>query len=176
MACPHLAGIAALIKSVHPEWSPAAIKSAIMTTASQVGRNGHAIIDEKELPANVFAIGSGHVNPPKAHEPGLVFDIQLDDYIPYFCGLGYTPKYIQLIVKKKVNCSKTIREAQVNYLSVAVSLKRDSKTYTRTVTNVGVANSTYTIGDISIPPGVSINVEGLYGIQPQPDLCLGQLS
>ncbi|KAM0053461.1 putative cucumisin [Helianthus debilis subsp. tardiflorus] len=98
MACPHLAGIAALIKSVHPEWSPAAIKSAIMTTASQVGRNGHAIIDERELPADVFAIGSGHVNPPKAHEPGLVFDIQPDDYIPYLCGLGYTPKYIQLIV------------------------------------------------------------------------------
>ncbi|KAF5801963.1 putative cucumisin [Helianthus annuus] len=168
MACPHLAGIAALIKSVHPEWSPAAIKSAIMTTASQVGRNGHAIIDERDLPADVFATGSGHVNPPKAHEPGLVFDIQPDDYIPYLCGLGYTPKQIQLIVKKKVNCSKTIPEAQLNYPSFAISLKRgDSKTYTRTVTNVGVANSTYTIGDISVPPGVSINVEGLYGSQPQ---------
>ncbi|KAJ0915036.1 putative tripeptidyl-peptidase II [Helianthus annuus] len=168
MACPHLAGIAALSKSVHPEWSPAAIKSAIMTTASQVGRNGHAIIDERDLPADVFAIGLGHVNPPKAHDPGLVFDIQPDDYIPYLCGLGYTPKHIQLIVKKKVNCSKTIPEAQLNYPSFAVSLKRgDSKTYTRTVTNVGVANSTYTIGDISVPPGVSINVEGLYGSQPQ---------
>ncbi|KAJ0428126.1 putative cucumisin [Helianthus annuus] len=159
MSCPHLAGIMALLKSAHPEWSPAAIKSAIMTTASQVNRNGSAIVDERDLPANVFAIGSGHVNPPKANEPGLVFDIQPDDYIPYLCGLGYTPNQIETIVKKKVSCSKTITEAELNYPSFVVSLKPgESKTYSRTVTNVGLAEAGYSVRDSSIPPGVSIEV------------------
>ncbi|KAK1408727.1 hypothetical protein QVD17_40737 [Tagetes erecta] len=157
MSCPHLAGAASLLKSAHPDWSPAAIKSAIMTTASQVSRNGHIITDEKGQPVDLFAIGSGHVNPPKANEPGLVYDIQPDDYIPYLCGLGYTPLQVQTIVKKKVNCSKTIPEAQLNYPSFAVTLKKgESKTYTRTVTNVGPANSTYTIGDWSVMQGVSV--------------------
>ncbi|GJV37151.1 subtilisin-like protease SBT1.2 [Tanacetum coccineum] len=92
---------AALLKSAHPEWSPAAIKSAIMTTASHVSLNGHDLKDGfNEHPADIFAIGSGHVNPSKANDPGLVFDIQQDDYIPYLCGLGHTPKQVQMIVKK----------------------------------------------------------------------------
>ena len=32
MSCPHVSGIVGLLKTLYPDWSPAAIKSAIMTT------------------------------------------------------------------------------------------------------------------------------------------------
>uniref|UniRef100_A0A803KRR7 Uncharacterized protein n=1 Tax=Chenopodium quinoa TaxID=63459 RepID=A0A803KRR7_CHEQI len=32
MSCPHVAGAAVYVKSIHPDWSPSAIKSALMTT------------------------------------------------------------------------------------------------------------------------------------------------
>nr|TKR91084.1 hypothetical protein D5086_0000225950 [Populus alba] len=87
---PHLSGIAALLKSSHPDRSPAAIKSAIMTAANLTNLGGTPITDDSFGPVDVFAIGSGHVNPTKADDPGLVYDIQPDDYISYLCGLGYS--------------------------------------------------------------------------------------
>ncbi|XP_054824028.1 subtilisin-like protease 1 [Prosopis cineraria] len=160
MSCPHLSGIAALLKRAHPEWSPAAIKSAIMTTANTVNLAGEPILDERLLPADIFATGAGHVNPNKASDPGLVYDIHPDDYIPYLCGLGYTDRQITLIVQKKVRCSKVkgIPEAQLNYPSFSILMGSTSQYYTRTVTNVGPANSTYSLQlEVPLALGMSVN-------------------
>ncbi|XP_020548622.1 subtilisin-like protease SBT1.4 [Sesamum indicum] len=88
VSCPHLSGVAALIKSAHPGWSPAAIKSAIMTTADTVNLKNQPIQDEKHLPADIFAAGAGHVNAAKASDPGLIYDIEPQDYIAYLCGMN----------------------------------------------------------------------------------------
>ncbi|KAG9153345.1 hypothetical protein Leryth_018053 [Lithospermum erythrorhizon] len=144
MSCPHLSGVASLIKSYHPDWSPAAIKSAIMTTAYTKGLDGNPIRDEKKQPAILLALGSGHVNPLKAEDPGLVYDIQPDDYIAYLCGL-YPDEQVRMIVQSQVECSsiEIIQEAQLNYPSFSIKLGSDKKSYSRTVTNVGKATSTY---------------------------------
>ncbi|XP_038906452.1 subtilisin-like protease 4 [Benincasa hispida] len=157
MSCPHLSGIAALIKSVHPNWSPAAIKSAIMTSADVRNRQGRPIVDQDLKPANFFAMGSGHVNPSKAADPGLVYDIQPDDYIPYLCGL-YSDAQVSIIVRRKVTCStiSRIREGDLNYPSFAVTLG-PSQMFNRTVTNVGDANSIYS-AIVEAPIGVSVKV------------------
>ncbi|EYU39048.1 hypothetical protein ABFS82_01G084400 [Erythranthe guttata] len=160
MACPHLSAVAALIKKAHPNWSPAMIKSAMMTTASQLNRDQKPILDgSTNLPADVFATGAGHVNPKLALDPGLVYDITSQDYISYLCSL-YSEKEVEVIVREKVNCSGLgIPEAQLNYPSFAVQLgKGGSVTYSRTVTNVGNANSTYEV-EIESAPGVDISVE-----------------
>ncbi|KAG9159587.1 hypothetical protein Leryth_013575 [Lithospermum erythrorhizon] len=119
MACPHLSGVGALLKSVHPNWSPAAIQSAIMTTANVVNLAGHPIEDETFHQANVFTVGAGHVHPARASNPGLVYDIRPTDYIPYLCGLDYTDQQVSTIVQQNINCASesSITDSQLNYPS-----------------------------------------------------------
>lgn len=159
MACPHLSGIAALLKSSHPYWSPAAIKSAIMTSADIVTLGGKPILDQTLQPADLFATGAGHVNPSRANDPGLIYDIQPDDYVPYLCGLGYKDEEVSIIAHRPIKCSEesSIPEGNLNYPSFSVTLG-PSQTFTRTVTNVGEAYSSYT-AKIVAPEGVYVSVK-----------------
>ncbi|CAN0908683.1 Subtilisin-like protease 3 [Linum grandiflorum] len=160
MACPHLSGIAALLRSAHPDWSPAAVKSAMMTTAHVTQTGGQPISDEQHLQADMFDMGSGHVNPTGASNPGLVYDIQPEDYVAYLCGLGYNNAQVSTIVQDKVECSsdKSISEAELNYPTFVVQLSSQPLTYTRTVTNVGKANSVYEV-EYTTDEAVSIEVK-----------------
>ncbi|KAI9076649.1 hypothetical protein K1719_041098 [Acacia pycnantha] len=159
MSCPHLSGIAALLKSSHPHWSPAAIKSAMMTTADTLHLGGKLILDEKLKPADLFATGSGHVNPSRANDPGLVYDIEPDDYIPYMCGLGYADKEVGIVAGRAIKCSETssIPQGQLNYPSFSVVLG-SSQTFTRTVTNVGECDSSYVVM-VTAPDEVDVKVQ-----------------
>lgn len=100
MAAPHLSGIVALIKKTHQNWSPPAIKSAIMTTATVIDhKHGKPISDGlTHSPASPYAMGAGIVNPIKAIDPGLIYDLTPEDYIPYLCSLGYRDADITTIV------------------------------------------------------------------------------
>ncbi|KAK4728629.1 hypothetical protein R3W88_021617 [Solanum pinnatisectum] len=162
MSCPHLSGVAALLKSVHPDWSPAAIKSAIMTTADDLNLRSNLIEDETYLPADVFATGAGHVNPSKANDPGLIYDIEPSDYLSYLCGLNYTDRQVGVFLQRKADCSEitSILEGQLNYpsFSILVRVNSTAQVYSRTVTNVGQAYSTYRV-EIGSPSGIDVKVE-----------------
>jgi len=83
MSAPHVTGIAALIKQKFPHFTPAAIASALSTTASLSDRKGEHIMaqrtvlnpDISQSPATPFDMGSGFVNATAALDPGLIFDI-----------------------------------------------------------------------------------------------------
>lgn len=159
VSCPHLSGVAALIKSAHPNWSPAAIKSAIMTTADIVNHENQPILDEKHRPAEIIATGAGHVNPVRASDPGLIYDIEPQDYIPYLCGLNYTNREVSKIFLRRVNCSEkpTIPEGQLNYPSFVVRSSQSNLRFSRTVTNVGEASASYSVEVVS-PQGFDVIV------------------
>lgn len=130
MASPHIAGIAALFKQAHPDWSPMMIKSALMTTASQTRNNGTPIA------GGVFAYGAGEVTPKSAYDPGLVYDTGIRDWVGYLCGLNLLVDPRCPILAIDVN--------NLNTPSVAISALAGAKTVTRTVTSVGKGVETYT--------------------------------
>ncbi|XP_010262465.1 PREDICTED: subtilisin-like protease SBT1.2 [Nelumbo nucifera] len=162
MACPHVSGIAALVRSLHPDWSPAAVKSAIMTTAEVTDHWGKPIMDG-EKPAQVLAIGAGHVNPDRAIDPGLVYDIRASEYVTHLCTLGYTSSQIFTITHMNVSCHEIMAKSRgfsLNYPSMSVTFKagKTMKMIRRRLTNVGSPNSTYSV-EIMAPPGVKVIVK-----------------
>ncbi|XP_061368549.1 subtilisin-like protease SBT1.8 [Gastrolobium bilobum] len=161
MSCPHISGLGALLKAAHPDWSPSAIKSALMTTAYTHDNTKSPLHDASgEAFSTPWAHGAGHVNPQKAFSPGLVYDASASDYIAFLCSLDYTPEHIQLVVKQPgVNCTMKYSDpGQLNYPSFSVLFggKRVVR-YTRTLTNVGDAGSVYHVA-VDGPSTVGITV------------------
>jgi hypothetical protein len=166
MAAPHVSGAAALLKSSHPDWSPAVIRSAMMTTASVTDNRFSSVNDEATgKPSTPYDFGAGHVNLGLAMDPGLVYDITNDDYVSFLCSIGYGPKTIQVVTRTPVNCpmNRPVPE-NLNYPSIAALFsssttgKPSSKIFIRTATNVGPANSIYTV-KIAPPKGVAVTVK-----------------
>ncbi|NGZ82778.1 S8 family serine peptidase [Duganella aceris] len=143
MASPHVAGIAALLKQRHPGWTPAAIKSALMTTATDTysdGLNGAVAWDATARTTGTlpWGQGAGHIAPTTAADPGLVYDIQPIEYIRFMCGQGQ--------VYTTAQCSAAgggIAAQNLNLASLTAGNVLGSMTLTRTVTNVGDARATY---------------------------------
>ncbi|CAI0395119.1 unnamed protein product [Linum tenue] len=159
MSCPHISGIAALLKSTHQNWSPAAIKSAMMTSAYD--------LDNTANPATAFAFGSGHVDPERASDPGLVYDVSTEDYLNYLCSLDYNATQMSAVLSgKSFECPEgsDFRPGDLNYPSFAVNFKRggggrnETVRFRRTVTNVGTDVCSYRV-KVEEPVGVSVVVE-----------------
>ncbi|KAK4483694.1 hypothetical protein RD792_010896 [Penstemon davidsonii] len=162
MSCPHLSGIAVLLKAAHPDWSPSAIKSALMTTAYTLDNTNSPLLDTFNYSLSTpLAHGAGHVDPHKALIPGLVYNATTEDYIAFLCSLDYTMEMIETIVKRpNVTCSRKFRDpGQLNYPSFSVLFGKSRVVkYTRELTNVGPVGSVYKVS-IRAPSSVAVSVK-----------------
>lgn len=113
-----------------------------------------------------FAYGVGQVNPRKAVNPGLIYDIDEMSYIQFLCHEGYNGSSLApLVGSKSINCSSLIPGLGydvLNYPTMQLNLKNCMQptvaVFRRTVTNVGPASSTYN-ATIRAPEGVEITVK-----------------
>uniref|UniRef100_A0A0D9WS94 Inhibitor I9 domain-containing protein n=1 Tax=Leersia perrieri TaxID=77586 RepID=A0A0D9WS94_9ORYZ len=131
MACPHVTGIAALVKGAYPSWSPSAIKSAIMTTATVLDNKRNAIATDP----------NGRTATP--------FDL----------GSGYDDRSLHLITRDNSTCTDKARSsaATLNYPSITIPNLKKRYSVTRTMTNVGCQGRTYR-AMVSAPRGISVTV------------------
>ncbi|MDH3730370.1 MAG: S8 family serine peptidase, partial [Acidimicrobiia bacterium] len=135
MSSPHVAGAFALLKELHPEWSPAMAKSALMTTARQ-----DVFKEDGSTDADPFDMGAGHIVPTSAADPGLAYNAGFGDYLDFLFD-GIDP-------------------SDLNLASISVAELAGFQTITRTVTNVaeGSADHTYTVS-VDAPAGIDVVVD-----------------
>ena len=136
MSSPHVAGLGALLKDLHPDWSPMMIKSALMTSAYDVldGPNTNPLV--------IFRQGAGHVRPNSAADPGLVYNHGFNDWLAFLCGTttGVNPASCAALV----GAGYSTDPSNLNGASIAIGDLPGTQTVTRKVTNVGSGPATYT--------------------------------
>ncbi|KAK9121045.1 hypothetical protein Syun_018662 [Stephania yunnanensis] len=160
MATPHIAGVAALIKQKHPKWSPAAITSAMMTTADITDHLGGPILAQQMdtlATGTPFDFGSGSINPGRAVDPGLVFDIKFKQYVQFLCSVpGVDDESVRRAVG--VGCPNQGKKwcSDLNTASITVSNLVGSRKVLRKVKNVASAETYQVV--VSEPTGVSVTV------------------
>ncbi|MEM8814394.1 MAG: S8 family serine peptidase [Pseudomonadota bacterium] len=132
MSSPHIAGLAALLREARPEWSPAQIKSALMTTARQ-----DVVKEDGETPADPFDYGAGHVEPNPAVSPRLTYDAGVLDYLVASCGTNaLIPPVTGEVCDFFEQTGFSTSPADLNLPSIAIGALPGSQTVTRTVTAV----------------------------------------
>ncbi len=134
MSSPHVAGLAALLKELKPGWSPMAIKSALMTTGTDVLDGGTPPASENN-PVLIFRQGAGHVQPMMSANPGLVYDSSFGDWLSFICA-----------VQPGGGCTGVAPTdpSNLNVASIAIGDMAGVQTVTRKVTNVSGNPGTFT--------------------------------
>lgn len=150
MSSPHIAGVYALLRQAHPDWSAAAAKSAIMTTAYQ-----DVMKEDGATPADPFDMGGGHVAPNSATNPGLVYDAGFLDYLAFLCGStsGVNPATCANLAA----AGFSFDASDLNLASIGIAELAGLQTVQRTVTSVTPGTATYNVS-VDAPPGIAVAV------------------
>jgi subtilisin family serine protease len=132
MSSPHAAGVSALVKAAHPTWTPAEIKSALMTSSVQ-----DVVREDGVTPATPFDDGAGSIRANRAVSPTLVFDESYADFV----AAG----------------SDTLHRIDLNIPSIDATTMSGVIRTQRTALNVSGHKQRFTV-EVSAPDGATITV------------------
>lgn len=150
MSTPHVAGTAALLIERHRSWSPAQVKSALMTTARQDVRKEDGVAW-----ADPFDYGAGHIVPNSANRPGLTYNAGLTDYLAATCGTA-APLVSDEICQQYERSGRSTDPDNLNLPSIGISDLFGKKIVYRKLTNVST-NANY-VAHVKAPPGYRVTV------------------
>ncbi|CAI5527310.1 unnamed protein product [Closterium sp. Naga37s-1] len=153
MAAPHIAGIAALLMQKNPTWSPAAVKSAMLTTAYTTNTARKFIRTAKGQMASPWNYGSGHVFPAKALDPGLVYDVGMMGYLSFLTGVDRAQTKAAF---PQWNVAP-IQPFNLNQPNICVPKLRSTVAVYRSVINVSGKQSRYS-AKVVAPKNVAVTV------------------
>ncbi|HST29134.1 MAG TPA: S8 family serine peptidase [Rudaea sp.] len=170
MSTPHIAGSAALLRALHPEWTPTQIRSAMMMTAKTDG-----VIKQDGSPADIWERGSGRIDLAKAAKASLTLDETGANYLAANPATGGKIATLNLPSIADSNCiaacnySRTVRSAHAGAVTYALSVDGfagsasvaptnmtvstgGSKTFTVTVHGDQLTSGQYTLGQVTFTP------------------------
>jgi hypothetical protein len=143
MSSPHAAGVSALVKASHPTWTPAMIKSALMTSSVQT-----VVKEDGVTPADAFDMGAGSIRADRAVNPTLVFN----------------ETYANMVAAG----SDPLHRIDLNIPSIDATTMSGSVSTHRTAMNVSGKNQTLD-AQITAPAGVTITVNNGHAIHVAKD-------
>lgn len=160
--------MAVLLRGVRPEWTEAAIRSAIITTANPMDNARNPIRDYTTnlQHATPLAMGAGQIDPNRVLDPGLIYDATPKDYVNLLCAMNLNKTQILAITKSSsgYNCSNP--SSDLNYPSF-IALYNSTGTANmstsmvqknqRTVTNVGKGSTSYK-AEVTAPEGSVVQI------------------
>lgn len=135
MSSPHAAGSAALVRALRPNWTPAEVQSALMTTSLTDG-----VRKEDGLrAADAFDRGAGRIDLSQAGRTGLVLNESTANFVAADPGAGGDPSTLNLASLASADCDGTC-------------------SWTRVVKSTLGADTSWS-ARVSAPRGIKITVE-----------------
>jgi uncharacterized repeat protein (TIGR01451 family) len=159
MAAPHVAGAAALMVGVHPDWTPAEIQSALMTTGTT-----DVVKQDGTTPATWFDMGSGRVQLDQAVDAGLVLDINNATFTTANPATGGDPSTLNLASMASSQCvlecswTRTVTATTGGTWSASAS----ADAFDLTVTPASFTLATGETQDITVTADVAASDTGMW--------------